>query len=57
MCGNCLAGVEVAEPGPENGTVLIHHYNEIYGEEPDCIIHEILDTIVRPTFSPIDEDD
>lgn len=51
------SGVEVAEPGPEKGTVLIHHYNEIYGEEPDCIIHEILDTIVRPTFSPIDEDD
>lgn len=57
MCGNCLTGVEVAEPGPEKGTVLIHHYNEINGEEPDCIIHEILDTIVRPTFSPIDEDD
>lgn len=49
------SGVEVAEPGKQKGTVLIHYSYEGYDEVKEERIVEIRDTIVRPTFSPIDD--
>lgn len=49
------SGVEVAEPGPKKGTILIHHYHEEYDDDNEEFITEIRDTIVNPTFSEITE--
>lgn len=48
--------VQVAEPGPKKGTVLIHYYYETYDDEKDWRDFEIRDTIVCPTFSSITND-
>ena len=47
------AGVEIAEPGKKNGTILIHHYYEGYDSNIDERVFEIRDTIVSPTFTSI----
>lgn len=47
------SGIEVAAPGKEKGTILIHYYYEGYDEAKDEHIFEIRDTIVTPTFSKI----
>lgn len=49
------SGVEVAEPGKQKGTVLIHHYYEGYDEVKEEPFFEIRDTIVVPTFDIIDD--
>lgn len=49
------SGVEVAEPGKQKGTVLIHHYYESYDEITEEKIEEIRDTIVIPTFNRIED--
>lgn len=49
------SGVEVAEPGKQKGTVLIHHYYEGYDETKEEQITEIRDTVVVPTFERIDD--
>ena len=49
------SGVEVAEKGKKKGTILIHHYSEEYNMETDERILEILDTIVKPTFTEIND--
>ena len=47
------SGVEVAEPGAQKGTVLIHHCYEGYNEIKEERIVEIRDTIVKPTYNKI----
>lgn len=47
------SGVEVAEPGTQKGTVLIHHCYEGYNEIKEERIVEIRDTIVKPTYNQI----
>lgn len=47
------SGVEVAEPGKQKGTVLIHHYYAGYDDLKKEPILEIRDTIVKPTFDII----
>lgn len=47
------SGTEVAEPGKEKGTVLIHYLATDYDKVKDERIYEIRDTIVRPTFNRI----
>ena len=47
------SGVEIAEPGKEKGTILVHYSFESYDADKDELVHEIRDTIVRPTFSII----
>lgn len=47
------SGTEVAEPGKEKGTVLIHYLTTYYDKVKDERISEIRDTIVRPTFNRI----
>lgn len=47
------SGVEVAEPGKEKGTILIHHYRETYDEKTGEHDFIIVDTIVKPTFDDI----
>lgn len=49
------SGVEVAEPGIEKGTVLIHHYSEEYIENQGIWDYRIVDTIVSPTFSCVED--
>lgn len=49
------SGVEVAEPGKQKGTVLIHYSYEGYDEVKEDRIVEIRDTIVTPTFSIIND--
>ena len=49
------SGVEIAEPGKKNGTILVHHYYEKYDNVKEEIIFEIHDTIVYPIFSKIED--
>ena len=49
------AGVEIAEPGKKNGTILIHHYYEGYDAEKEERVYEIRDTIVSPEFKIISD--
>lgn len=49
------SGMEVAVPGKEKGTILIHYYYEGYDEANDEHIFEIRDTIVTPIFSKIED--
>lgn len=48
------SGVEIAEPGEQSGTVLIHYAYDGYDEAVDSIEKVVRDTIVTPTFSSID---
>lgn len=49
------SGLEIAEPGKEKGTILIHYIHQgpdkVTGEPSE----EIRDTIVKPTFDKIEE--
>lgn len=47
-------GCEIAEPGKAKGTVLIHYAYEGYDEKKKERFAEIRDTIVKPTFTKID---
>lgn len=49
------SGIEVAEPGPRKGQILIHYYYEGYDLANNDRIREIRDTIVYPTFCTIND--
>ena len=49
------SGVEVAEPGPEKGTVMVHYYYEDYNDTTDEKHLEMRDTIVLPSFTKIED--
>lgn len=49
------SGVEIAEPGRQKGTILVHYFFEGYDEEKGQRIAEMRDTIVKPTFSVIED--
>lgn len=46
-------GTEVAEPGPEVGTILLHYYYVGYNDTTEEFYMEMRDTIVLPSFSKI----
>lgn len=47
--------VDIAEPGPQKGLVLIHYLYYEYDEIKDKRFKEVRDTIVAPTFDMIDD--
>lgn len=49
------SGMEVAEKGGKKGTILIHYAYEGLDNEGKEWIFEIRDTIVKPTYSKIDD--
>lgn len=48
-----MSGYEVAEPGKEKGTVLIHYADQYFDTKENAFSWAIRDTIVTPTFAKI----